>query len=150
MRDSCRRSRGRRRPASDTALRSRQPCGKVSPEAFMGESVELKPGTLDLFILRALADDPLHGYAIVAWLRRASNEQLGIEEGALYHALHRMERRGWLRAEWGASANNRQARFYRLTAAGRRQLARETLTWQRYADLADRILQPKRNAHEHE
>ena len=110
----------------------------------MGEVVDLKPGTLDLFILRALADEARHGYAVVAWLRRASDEQLEIEEGALYHALHRMERRGWLRAEWGASANNRQARFYRLTPAGRRQLERETVTWQRYADLAARILQPTR------
>ena len=110
----------------------------------MGDVVDLKPGTLDLFILRALADEPRHGYAVVAWLRRASDEQLEIEEGALYHALHRMERRGWLRAEWGASANNRQARFYRLTPAGRRQLERETVTWQRYADLAARILQPTR------
>ena len=105
--------------------------------------MDLRQGTLDLFILRSLAGGPQHGYAIVAWLRDASGGELDVEEGALYHALHRMEKRGWLRAEWGASENNRQARFYRLTATGKRELARETTRWQRYAALAARILQAR-------
>ncbi len=104
--------------------------------------MDLRPGTLDLFILRALADGPQHGYAVIAWLRDVSGGELAIEEGALYHALHRMERRGWLAADWGASENNRQARYYRLTAPGRRALETETTSWTRYAALATRILQP--------
>jgi len=106
--------------------------------------MDLRQGTLDLFILRALADGARHGYGVVAWLRDASGGELDVEEGALYHALHRMEKRGWLRADWGASANNRQARFYRLTPLGRRELARERTRWEGYAAMAARILQPGR------
>jgi transcriptional regulator len=110
----------------------------------MGSGLDLRHGTLDLFILRALAAGPRHGYAIIAWLREVSGGDLDVEEGALYHALHRMERRGWLRAEWAASENNRQARFYRLTPLGRRELATETKRWTRYAAMAARILQPRK------
>jgi PadR family transcriptional regulator, regulatory protein PadR len=106
--------------------------------------MDLRHGTLDLFILRALAGGPLHGYAVIAWLRDASGGELDVEEGALYHALHRLERRGLLRADWGPSENRRQARFYRLTPLGRRELARETTRWTRYAALAARILQPRK------
>jgi transcriptional regulator len=106
--------------------------------------VDLRHGTLDLFILRALADAPQHGYAVIAWLREVSDGELAIEEGALYHALHRMERRGWLAADWGPSENNRQARYYRLTAAGRRALEAESRRWTRYAALAAKILQPRK------
>jgi transcriptional regulator len=106
--------------------------------------MDLRHGTLDLFILRALADAPRHGYDIIAWLRETSGGDLAVEEGALYHALHRMERRGWLRAEWGASSNNRRARYYRLTPLGRRELASETRRWTRYAAMAGRILQPRK------
>ena len=109
-----------------------------------GRSVDLRPGTLDLFILRALADGPQHGYAVVAWLREVSGGELAIEEGALYHALHRMERRGWFAADWGPSENNRQARFYKLTAVGRKALDHETQRWTRYAALTARILQPRK------
>ena len=106
--------------------------------------MDLRHGTLDLFVLRALADGPRHGYAVIAWLRDISGGELDVEEGALYHALHRMERRGWLAAELGPSENNRQARYYRLTAIGRRELQREARRWTRYADMAARILQPRR------
>jgi PadR family transcriptional regulator PadR len=106
--------------------------------------MDLRHGTLDLFLLRGLAHGPLHGYGLIAWLRDASGGELDVEEGALYHALHRMERRGWLRADWGPSENRRQARYYRLTPLGRRELSNETKRWTRYAALAARILQPRK------
>jgi transcriptional regulator len=104
--------------------------------------VQLQPGTLNLFILRALVDGPRHGFAVIAWLRDASAGELAIEEGALYHALHRMERQGWLAAEWGSSEHNRQAKYYRLTPIGRRELQRQTKAWNRYAALAAAVLRP--------
>lgn len=107
--------------------------------------MELRPGTLNLFILRALADGPRHGYAIASWLRGVSGGELAVEEGALYHALHRMERGGWLAATFGPSEQNRQAKFYRLTAAGQRALGRERRAWTDYTRLVARILQPERS-----
>ena len=101
--------------------------------------MELRPGTLNLFILQSLAGGPRHGYAITAWLRDASGGELAIEEGALYHALHRMERGGWLTSETRPSDANRQARYYRLTPAGRRELSRETQSWRRYVAIAERL-----------
>ncbi|HEY9142074.1 MAG TPA: PadR family transcriptional regulator [Bryobacteraceae bacterium] len=86
---------------------------------------ELLPGTLYLLILRTLSRGPLHGYAIVKRIKEASREGLQIEDGSLYPALNRMLVKGWLKAEWGLSEHNRQARFYRLTAEGRKQLERE-------------------------
>jgi PadR family transcriptional regulator, regulatory protein PadR len=103
--------------------------------------MDLRPGTLNLFILRAVADQPRHGYAIAAWLRDVSGGELAIEEGALYHALHRLERQGWLRATPGATDRNRHAKYYRLTAEGRRALARERRSWADYARLVARVLQ---------
>lgn len=102
----------------------------------------LQPGTLGMFILRALADGPRHGFAVASWLRDASGGELDVEEGALYHALHRLERHGWIGARWGVSENNRQARYYRLTPRGRRELARQASTWHRYAALVAAVLQP--------
>jgi transcriptional regulator len=104
--------------------------------------VDLRPGTLNLFILRAVAEQPRHGYAIASWLRAASGGELAVEEGALYHALHRLERQGWLRATPGSSDQNRQAKYYRLTPAGRRALERESRSWRDYARLVARILHP--------
>ena len=92
---------------------------------------EFLPGTLYMIILRALASGPMHGYAIAKRIKAASNEALSIEEGSLYPALNRMLVKGWLTAEWGVSENNRKARFYRLTAAGRRQLNLETAEFNR-------------------
>jgi len=88
-------------------------------------NMELLPGTLYLLILRTLSGGPLHGYAIAKRIKDASREGLQIEDGSLYPALNRMLVKGWLAAEWGVSENNRKARFYRLTAAGRKQLAAE-------------------------
>jgi PadR family transcriptional regulator len=95
-------------------------------EGMPQDAPELLPGTLFLLILRTLARGPLHGYAIARRIREASAQGLVIEDGSLYPALNRMLVKGWVAAEWGVSENNRRARFYRLTADGRKQLAAET------------------------
>ena len=97
-------------------------------------------GTLDLIVLKALSWGPMHGYAVTRWVRDTTSGRLEIEEGALYPALHRLERRGWVESEWGLSENNRRAKFYRLTPAGRTQLRTETAAWQRYAALLAKVL----------
>jgi PadR family transcriptional regulator, regulatory protein PadR len=98
-------------------------------------------GTLALLVLKTLAaQGPRHGYAITAHIQRASNELLRVEEGSLYPALHRMEQDGWLRSEWGTTEKNRQARFYAITAAGRRQLAEEQESWARLTEGVGRVL----------
>src|SRR5918911_2015092 len=94
---------------------------------------ELIPGTLDMLILKTLSRGAMHGYSIAQFIQEASREVLRVEEGALYPALHRLEVRGLLRAEWGSSDNNRRAKFYRLTAAGRRELEQESVYWDRVA-----------------
>jgi len=106
----------------------------------MPESVDLLRGTLDLFILKALTWGQMHGLAISRWIENASRAQLQIEEGALYPALHRMEQRGWLSAEWGITDNNRQAKFYSMTARGRKQYQQQLDSWQRYTKVAARVL----------
>ncbi|MGH9594855.1 MAG: PadR family transcriptional regulator [Bryobacteraceae bacterium] len=88
-------------------------------------------GTLVLLVLKTLANGPMHGYGITLHIQRLSNEILRVEEGSLYPALHRMEQEGWVAAEWGMSRNNRRARYYRLTVAGRKQLAAEQKNWDR-------------------
>ena len=100
----------------------------------------LLPGTLDMLVLRALRNEPRHGYAIAQFIQRASDEVLRVEEGALYPALHRLELRGLLRSEWGASENNRRAKYYRLTALGRRELERESADWDRVASAVSRVM----------
>jgi transcriptional regulator len=90
--------------------------------------------SLDLVILKALLWGPRHGYAVAEWVEQATQDVLLLEEGTLYPALHRLERKGWVSAEWGVSENNRRAKFYSLTAAGRTQLRQETPTWLRHAD----------------
>jgi PadR family transcriptional regulator PadR len=102
---------------------------------------DLLQGTLDLLILKALARDSQHGYAVAEWIHETSEDVLRVKEGALYPALHRLELRGLLTAEWGASENNRRAKYYSLTAAGRKQLALETEQWQRLSGAVARILQ---------
>ena len=97
----------------------------------MGERNELLPGTLYMLILRTVAAGPLHGYAIVKRVKDASREGIEIEDGSLYPALNRMMVKGWLAAEWGVSENNRKARFYRLTPAGRKQLDQEAAEFDR-------------------
>ena len=92
---------------------------------------DLPQGTLDLLILKALSLQPMHGWSISERIHQVSRETLRIPQGSLYPALHRLERRGWIRAEWGASDNNRRAKYYQLTAAGRKQLAAESEDWAR-------------------
>jgi PadR family transcriptional regulator, regulatory protein PadR len=104
-------------------------------------SGDLLQGTLDLLILKSLARGPMHGYGVAEWIHDSSQDVLRVEEGALYPALHRLELRGLLSAEWGASENNRRAKYYALTAAGRRQLAEETEYWRRMSGAVGRVLQ---------
>lgn len=102
--------------------------------------LDVMQGTLDLLVLRALSTEPMHGYNVLDWLRRATAGQLRLEDAALYPALHRMEARGFIRGRWGVSENGRRAKYYDLMPKGRRRLASETRTWKRYASLMARVL----------
>jgi PadR family transcriptional regulator PadR len=102
--------------------------------------LELLRGTLDLLILKTLSWAPMHGLAVLRWIESATRERLQIEEGALYPALHRMEQKGWLAAEWGYTDQGRKAKFYRLTSAGRKQLTAEVSKWTRYAETVGFLL----------
>jgi PadR family transcriptional regulator, regulatory protein PadR len=108
----------------------------------MGETKEgdLLQGTLDMLILRTLAQGTKHGYAIAEWICAVSDDILRVEEGALYPALHRLELKGLLEAEWGLSENNRRAKFYRLTRAGRKALAADTERWTRLSAAIGRVM----------
>ena len=97
----------------------------------MGKPTDLVQGTVDLLILKTIALEPMHGWAIAQRIRQLSNEVLHVQQGSLYPALQRLEREGWITAQWGASENNRRARFYRLTKAGRKHLEREQAGWER-------------------
>ena len=103
---------------------------------------ELLQGTLDMLILKTLIRGPMHGYAVAEFIQQTSEDVLRVEEGALYPALHRLELRGLLAAEWGVSENNRRAKFYRLTALGRRHLAEEAERWRRVTMAIGRIMEP--------
>ncbi len=107
----------------------------------MPADLELLQGTLDVLILKALTWGPRHGYAVARWIGEITDDELQIEEGALYTALHRLEKRGWVESEWGLSENNRRARFYQMTSVGRRQLRRQSDLWTRYAQAVFRVLQ---------
>jgi transcriptional regulator len=98
------------------------------------DNLDLLKGTLDVLVLKALTWGPRHGYAVARWIEDATNGTLQIEEGALYHALHRLEKSKAVTSEWGVSETNRRARYYTLTPAGRRQLTARTATWTRYAE----------------
>src|SRR5438477_13208947 len=106
------------------------------------ERLELLQGTLDLLILRTLILGSQHGQGIARAIQQTSDEELLVEHGALYPALQRLEERGWISAKWGVSTNNRKARFYSLTSAGRKQLVKETAKWKRLATAIGRILDP--------
>src|SRR5512142_1003322 len=106
------------------------------------ERIELLQGTLDMLVLRTLLLGPAHGHAIAHAIERNSDEVLQVEQGSLYAALHRLIRRGWIRAEEGVSENNRKAKFYQLTPAGRKQLSVETSKWDALAGAIARILRP--------
>jgi transcriptional regulator len=103
---------------------------------------ELLQGTVDVLVLRALTRHAMHGYAISRWIRERSDDVLAIEGAALYQALHRLERHKLVDAEWGTSENNRKAKFYALTAAGRARLRAESATWHTYAQAVTRVLSP--------
>ena|SRR5947209_6858251 len=107
------------------------------------ERLELLQGTLDLLILRTLIFGPQHGQGVARAIQQTSGEELLVEHGALYPALQRLEERGWIAAKWGTSSNNRKARFYSLTAAGRKQLVKETTKWKRLAAAIGRVLDPE-------
>jgi PadR family transcriptional regulator, regulatory protein PadR len=100
----------------------------------------LLQGTLDLVVLKALAFGPRHGYQVARWVAAATKGTLVVDDGALYTALHRLEKRGWLASEWGATETNRRAKFYALTDAGRAQLRAEERTWTRYSEAIARVL----------
>jgi PadR family transcriptional regulator PadR len=106
------------------------------------ETGDLLRDTLDLLILKTLSRGEMHGYDVAEYIEETSEQVLRVEEGALYPALHRLEVRGLLAAEWGVSDNNRRAKYYRLTAAGRKQLAEETTHWKRMSSAIGRILEP--------
>jgi PadR family transcriptional regulator, regulatory protein PadR len=104
------------------------------------EKTDLLQGTLDLLILKVVAFGPVHGYGIAQRIRQISNDVLQVQQGSLYPALHRLEKRGWIAADWGESDNGRQARFYKLSAKGRRQLAAEEKSWNRLSEAVQLIL----------
>jgi PadR family transcriptional regulator len=105
------------------------------------KKIELPQGTLDLLILRTLALQPQHGWAISERIHQISNEVLLVQQGSLYPALHRLERRGWVKAKWGTSENNRQAKYYELTKTGHKQLALEKDSWRKLAAAVAQILE---------
>lgn len=108
----------------------------------MGEKQgELLQGTLDMLVLKALARGPKHGYGVAEWIHESSNDVLHVEEGALYPALHRLELKGLLSSEWGTSESNRRAKYYELTAEGRKRLAEETEYWRRMSGAVARVMQ---------
>ena len=100
----------------------------------------LLQGTLELLVLKTLSWGPMHGYGIASWIEQATDDVLRVEEGSLYPALYRMTRKGWIVGEWGTSENNRRAKFYRLSAEGRRQLQEQTSGWQRLAAAVTRAV----------
>lgn len=128
-------------------LTSRRHSRMLSHKGFMGaknnaRDGELMQGTLDMLILQTLSRGPMHGYAISESIQQRSEDVLRVEEGALYPALHRLQVRGYLAADWGVSENNRRAKYYRLTAAGRGRLADEAERWNRLTGAIGRIMQP--------
>lgn len=100
----------------------------------------LLQGTLELLILKTLSWGPAHGYGVASWIEQATGDALRVEEGSLYPALHRMARKGWIEADWGVSENNRKAKYYHLTAAGRSQLRAKTRGWERLVAVVGRAL----------
>ena len=106
----------------------------------MGDALPVVKGTLDVLVLKALTWQPMHGFEVTAWLEQRSGRRLTLEDAALYQALYRMEKRGLVAADWGVTESNRRARYYRVTAAGRANLAKQTSQWLRYAETVTDIL----------
>lgn len=107
-----------------------------------GEAMELMKGTLDMLILRTLAGDPMHGYAVSQWIRDRTGGSLEVRDAALYQALHRLERKGDVEATWGVSENNRRARYYAISPSGRQRLREERASWRRYVEAVAQVLGP--------
>jgi transcriptional regulator len=108
----------------------------------MSKPTDLVQGTLDLLVLRVIGLAPMHGWAIAQRIRQMSNEELRVGQSALYPALHKLEQQGWIEAEWGPSENNRRAKYYKLTAAGRKALKTETAQWQRLSKAISLVVKP--------
>jgi PadR family transcriptional regulator, regulatory protein PadR len=106
----------------------------------VSDTTEVLKGTLDLMILKALSGGAQHGFGVTKWIRRTTDDALQIDDGALYPALHRLERKGWVRSEWGVSENNRRAKYYQLTRSGRGQLQRELVSWARFSEAVSKIV----------
>jgi len=104
------------------------------------KQMNLLQGTLDVLVMKSVATETRHGYAVAEWIRDTTDGALDIEDGALYTSLHRMEKRGWLESDWGVSENNRRAKYYGLTKAGRNELSRATGDWSRYAEAVFKVL----------
>ncbi|MDQ3698462.1 MAG: PadR family transcriptional regulator [Gemmatimonadota bacterium] len=105
------------------------------------DELDLIQGTVDVLILKTLSWRPMHGYGVSRWIRERTDGALGIDDAAMYQALHRLERRGWIESAWGLSENNRRAKFYQLTSAGRKQLHAKATTWRRYAEAVFKVLE---------
>ena len=103
--------------------------------------IDLLQGTLDMLVLKALSRGPMHGFGVTRWIQQSSDDALQVEEGSLYPALYRMEKRGWITSEEGLSENNRKARYYKLTRAGRRQLGTESSAWDRLTEAIAKVMQ---------
>jgi len=108
----------------------------------LSKPTDLVQGTLDLLILRTIALEPMHGWAIAQRIKQVSNEVLQVQQGSLYPALHRLEQQGWIKSEWGESDNNRKAKYYSLTKAGRRQMDQELASWQRLSAAISLVVDP--------
>lgn len=107
----------------------------------MRDELELFQGTLDLLILKSLIWGERHGYAVAQWIADTTRDDLSVDEGALYTALHRLHKKNWVTADWGLSDNNRKAKFYSLTPLGKKQLRAQTDTWERYARAVSRVIE---------
>jgi transcriptional regulator len=107
-------------------------------------SVDLLQGTLELIVLKTLSWGPMHGFGIARWMQRTTEDVLQVEEGSLYPALYRMENRGWIKANWALTENGRRAKYYRLTAAGKRQLAAATASWDQVSGAIAKIMSARR------
>ena len=109
----------------------------------MGESTDLLQGTLDLLILKSLTLEPMHGWGIAQRIGQLSSDVFEVSQGSLYPALHRLERRGWIKARWGASDNNRRAKYYELTRRGREQLDEEISAWRKLSALVTQVIESR-------
>ena len=107
--------------------------------------IDLLQGTLDLIVLKSLSWGPMHGFGLARWIQQTTEDLLQVEEGSLYPALYRMENRGWIKAQWALTENGRRAKYYKLTASGRRQLAAEAKSWAQIAGAIDKIMTARRS-----